>query len=272
MSEDDYVLGRSDDETRRLILQDQIYRPITRRLFEAAGIGAGMSVLDLGSGAGDVALLLAELVGPRGRVLGIDTNPGILKTARARVAASGWSNVEFRAGTLELLDLGAGLDAVAGRWVLMYVADPVALLGRAGELVRPGGIVAFNEVDLSYPARTFPPTPMAAELNAWMVPPEDWSGTPDVRIGTRLYRLFVEAGLPAPQLRLEVPIGGGADWPGYAYTAETLRSLRPMLEKAAPPGLVPPDPDVVGAQLRDEVVAASGVQALAALVGAWTRT
>ena len=88
-----YVLGRSDAETRRLTLQHQIYGPITRRLFEAAGIGAGMRVLDIGSGAGDVALLLADLVGPRGRVVGVDLNPAILDTARARAQAAGWQNV-----------------------------------------------------------------------------------------------------------------------------------------------------------------------------------
>src|SRR5262249_52872410 len=63
---DTYVLGRTDAETKRLILQDQIYGPITRGFFQAAGIGMGMKVLDVGSGAGDVALLLADLVGPRG--------------------------------------------------------------------------------------------------------------------------------------------------------------------------------------------------------------
>src|SRR5215216_3225626 len=89
---DSYALGRTERETRRLILQHQIYGPITRRFFMAAGIGAGMKVLDVGSGAGDVALLLADLVGPRGRVVGVEMNPEILDTARARVASVGWTN------------------------------------------------------------------------------------------------------------------------------------------------------------------------------------
>src|SRR4051794_19995231 len=97
-SSDEYILGRSDAETRRLIAQHQIYGPLTRRVFEAAGIGAGMRVLDVGSGAGDVALLLADLVGPRGQVVGVDTNAAILDTARLRAEASGWRNVSFHAG------------------------------------------------------------------------------------------------------------------------------------------------------------------------------
>jgi SAM-dependent methyltransferase len=268
---DDYALGRSDAETRRLILQHQIYGPATRRLFQAAGIGRGMSVLDIGSGAGDVALLLADLVGPGGRVTGVDMNAAILETARSRAAAAGWSNVDFRAGAVEELAVGERFDAVVGRWVLMYVPDPVVLLRRLAGLLRPGGIVAFAEMDLAYPMRTLPPVPAAAELSAWIEPPEDWPGPPDVRIGGKLFGLFVEAGLPAPELMLEVPLGGGPGWPGYGYVGETLRSLRPMLVKEAPPGATVPDPDEIAARLRREVVAARGVQSLNALLGAWTR-
>ena len=55
-----------------------------------------MRVLDVGSGAGDVTLLLAELVGPQGRVVGVDMNAEILDTAAARVQAAGRSTVVFR--------------------------------------------------------------------------------------------------------------------------------------------------------------------------------
>ena len=85
----EYALGRSEAETQRLILQHQIYGPLTRQFLIGAGVGPGMTVLDLGSGAGDVALLLADLVGPQGRVVGIDTNAKILDVARARVRAAG---------------------------------------------------------------------------------------------------------------------------------------------------------------------------------------
>ena len=61
-----YLMGRSDHETARLQRQAQLYAPLTRRLFSEAGVGAGMRVLDVGTGAGDVALLAAELVGPIG--------------------------------------------------------------------------------------------------------------------------------------------------------------------------------------------------------------
>jgi SAM-dependent methyltransferase len=266
----DYILGHSDSETRRLILQDQIYRPITRRLFQTAGIGPGMSVLDIGSGAGDVALLLAELVGPKGRVLGIDMNPAILGSARERMASAGWRNVEFRTGRLDVIDVEPGFDAVVGRWILMYQPDPAAVLRRLAALLRPGGIVAFNEMDIGFPPRTVPPTPLDTELGRWMVPPEGAPG-PDVRIGTKLFGIFLRAGLPAPELLLEAPIGGGAGWPGYEYVAETLRSLLPALSRTPGFDAAQVDVDTVAERLRGEVVAADGLQLLPAIVGAWAR-
>ena len=66
-AEPTYVLGRSDHETARLQRQAQLYGPLTRRVFVEAGVGSGMRVLDVGSGAGDVALLLAEVLGQPGR-------------------------------------------------------------------------------------------------------------------------------------------------------------------------------------------------------------
>jgi hypothetical protein len=105
---DGYVLDRSQAETRRLIVQHQLYGPFTRQFLAAAGVAAGMRVLDVGSGAGDVALLPAELVGPQGRVLGVDTNAEVLEVARARVRAAGWTTVELQAGDALQLDPGEG--------------------------------------------------------------------------------------------------------------------------------------------------------------------
>src|SRR3712207_9537188 len=64
-----YLFGHSEEETRRLLLQGRLFNLYTRRLLEDAGITRGMKVLDVGSGAGDVTLLAAELVGPDGTVV-----------------------------------------------------------------------------------------------------------------------------------------------------------------------------------------------------------
>src|SRR5690242_13513226 len=104
-------MGRTPHETRRLMRQAQLYGPFTRLLFVGAGVGPGMRVLDLGSGSGDVALLAAELVGPHGAVVGVDTDAAILETARARVAAMGLDTVTFRHEDIRTLPVDQPFDA-----------------------------------------------------------------------------------------------------------------------------------------------------------------
>src|SRR5215213_8951984 len=173
---DAYVLGRSDGETSRLVLQHQIYGPLTRQFLVGAGITAGMKVLELGCGAGDVALLLADVVGPQGEVIGLDVNAQILDTARTRVRAAGWKNVAFHHGALGDVDPTIGFDAIVGRWVLMYVPQPADLLREARGRLRPGGIVAFQEGDLRNPVRTYPPAPFHEQAMRWTTPPPNGPG------------------------------------------------------------------------------------------------
>jgi SAM-dependent methyltransferase len=267
---DNYVLGRSDAETHRLIAQNQIYGPFTRRFLASAGITAGMKVLDLGSGAGDVALLLAELVGPQGRVIGVDTNADILDTAMLRVQAMGWTTVVFQQGDIQHLDLDEDFDAVVGRWVLMYQPDPVDLLRKTRVYLGPGGIVAFQESDLSNPPRPYPPAQLHDHVRRWTTPPRGAPG-PDIEMGLKLFRAFQDAGLPAPQLCHDAPIGGGPDWPGYAYLAGTVRSLLPFLRQVGALTAEEVDIETLEDRLRAEVVEQGGIQILPALIGAWAR-
>jgi len=91
-------------------------------------------------------------------------------------------------------------------------------------------------------------------------------------MGPKLFAAFLAAGLPAPQLRLEAPAGGGPDWPGYVCLAETVRSLQPFLQRL---GVVTPaevDIDTLEERLREEIVSRNGVQVLPLVIGAWART
>jgi len=267
---DTYILGRSANETRRLILQHQIFGPLTRRFFEAAGIGAGMKVLDLGSGAGDVALLAADLVGASGQVVGVDMNAEILETARARAASAGWTNVTFLSGNVREIALDADFDAVVGRWILMHVPDPVGTLRHVASRLRVGGIVAFHENDFTYPPTVFPPTELSKKMQRWTIPPHGGPG-PETHMGTQLFKIYVAAGLPEPQIMIEAAAGGGADWPGYEYLVETFRSLLPALSQITGATAAEMDIDTLAARIRDDVVSRQGIMMLPMMYGAWTR-
>jgi SAM-dependent methyltransferase len=112
---DRYVLGHSDVELKRLATQARLIDPITRRFLVSAGIREGMRVLDVGSGAGDVAVLLAGLVGPSGEVL--ETDPALIAidAAEERVRSSSLANVTFRHGDPAAMNFDKPFDAVVGR-------------------------------------------------------------------------------------------------------------------------------------------------------------
>ena len=106
-----YALGSTDTEHERLIRQAARVAPLTERLFREAGIGSGQRVLDLGSGVGDVAMLVARLVGPSGEVVGVERDPRLIARARARVAEADLRNVSFAQSDVHQIQSSKPFDA-----------------------------------------------------------------------------------------------------------------------------------------------------------------
>jgi ubiquinone/menaquinone biosynthesis C-methylase UbiE len=227
----DYLFGQSAEEAERLRLQAEMFAPYTVRFLEDAGISGGMKVLDVGTGAGDVALLAADLVGPEGTVVGVDLNPELIQTARARAAAAGHGNVSFVVGDAASVELDHELDAVVGRCVLFFAPDPAALVRRLTGQVRDGGIVAFQEpANATLAPMSLPPSQLLEQLWAWILETYRRAGM-DLYMGLRLRSIFAEAGLPAPAMHLDAAAGGGPDWPGYEYMARLIRTILPLITK-----------------------------------------
>ena len=266
-----YTMGRSKEETERLIQQSGLYEDITRRFLKEAGLFSGMKVLDIGSGAGDVAFAAAELVGSEGEVIGVDMNAEILETAKSRAQEAGFANIQFVAGDAQTLDLPNDFDALIGRLVLMYLADPVDTLKQLATRVRPGGIVAFQEAELSiYKATARPNTPMLNQLAEWGIEVFRRSGA-NVGMGLDLYGTFVDAGLPEPTLQYWTPVGGPAAWAGYQFIANSFRSLIPLLEAYGIATAQDVDVETLAERLRAEVVASKRPLILPPHVTAWAQ-
>ena len=270
-SDAQYTMGRSKEEEDRLIQQSQLYDAVTRRMLNTAGVAGGMKVLDIGSGTGDVAMTAAELVGPEGSVVGVDVNPEILETARTRAREAGLANIEFVAGDARSLDLGDGFDALIGRLVLMYMADPAGALRQLAARVRPGGIVAFQEIDFSpYRNTSRDDTPLMNQLVEWGLGAFERSGA-HTEMGLDLYRAYVEAGLPEPYMHFEAPVGGPGDWAGYSFMANSFRSLAPLLEQFGMATADQVDADTLAERLRQEVAASKRPLLLPPHMTAWAR-
>jgi SAM-dependent methyltransferase len=265
-----YVPGRTERETRRLILAAEILNPFTWRMLQDAGLQAGMRVLDVGTGAGDVALVAAELVGPGGRVVGVDANPQILTTASARAQAAGLGHVSFVAGDCRQVTLGGPFDAVVGRLVLMYLADPADTLRSLADRLGPGGIVAFQEFNFTPESlRPSPPTPLWQQSWGWIVETIRRAQIP-AEVGFGLRRAFLDAGLPEPELRLESVVAGEPDSVGYEWMAETVRSMLPLIVTFGVATEAEVGIDTLASRLRAETTAAGGVVKAPDMVSAWT--
>jgi SAM-dependent methyltransferase len=226
-----YVLGRSGQESQRLIKQAAFLRPSTERVFRKAGITEGMRVLDMGSGAGDVSFLAAELVGPTGSVIGVDQDSGVLAVARQRASENGLDRVTFQEAEIGEFTSSEAFDAVVGRFVLMYQADPVATLSHVFGLLKHGGVVVVQEPDFQVGVVTRPTVALWQQVNDWIGETFRRGGVHH-DIGGGLYHLFRQAGLPGPAMLEHVSVGGGAAMrPFCENSAELVGSLLPRMEQ-----------------------------------------
>ena len=223
-----YVLGHTAHELERLQTQARLIDPYTRQFFLDAGIGPGLRVLDVGSGAGDVAFLIGSLVGPSGEVVGVDRSKTAIGLAKERARADSIANVRFR-----VIDAFAGafdepFDAVVGRYVLQFQPDPVAALRTVAAHVRPGGLVAFHEIDWGG-LDSFPSVAAYDRACGWIRDALVASGT-ETRMGIKLYGAFLDAGFAEPSLARRSVVGAGDEAAAIAALILDLSStLRPEI-------------------------------------------
>jgi ubiquinone/menaquinone biosynthesis C-methylase UbiE len=265
----EYIWGRGQDELERLIAQGRILGDSTEHLLRRAGIEPGMRVLDIGSGAGDVAFLVARLVGPEGTVIGVDSSAEATAGARGRARQAGVANVEFVTCDAADLTLDAPVDAIVGRLVLVFFDDATEMLSRLLRNVRPGGIVAFQEW-ASFTPISHPRCPLFESVLAQMAETFVRAGYGE-RTGLRMRRVFLDAGIKDPRMLVESCVEGGPESSLYAALEQMVRKLLPAMQRLGVTSAEEIGIDTLAARLREEAVAQDAVLALPPLVGAWGR-
>jgi SAM-dependent methyltransferase len=198
----------------------------------ATGIGPGAHVLDVGCGSGRISREAARLVGPSGRVTGIDLSGRMLELARRRAAVEGLSTVSFEQADAQVADLGtARYDRVVSRNGVMFFGDPVAAFANLARALKPDGRMvllvwqplAENEWYADFRAagaagRVLPPLPTDAPGPFALGEPE------------RVRAVLTAAGFGEPRMQgLHRPMVYGPDLATAEMMALTL--VDPLLEE-----------------------------------------
>ena len=261
-----YVLGHSEEELQRLQLQARCLEGLTHRLITECGIKPGMRVLDFGTGAGDVALLVAQTVGPSGAVVGIDQEERSVALSRRRAEAAGLRNATFAAGGDDSLAQHGSFDAVIGRLVLVHQPDAGATIRRIAEVVKPGGVVAFLEPSGFDESQTPPERKLIIALCRSIG--RLMAALPGNGIADRFVPCFVEAGLGEPHIQREAPVVGSPEL-FLQWGVATYKAFLPTMERL---GIVDPaigDPSTLIERLLAEARDHSGQFVTPIYAGAW---
>lgn len=264
-----YPLGHSDRELERLSIQARDLAAHTTVLFRRAGVSPGHRVLDIGCGPGDVSFIAADLVGPNGRVVGLDRSPSAIAAARDRASRGGHENVEFHVGDLTEAVPPGPFDAIVGRLVLMYVPDPVSALVRLQSFLRPHGIVVLQEGD----PRTIdsePECPLVSQIREWMLVALERTGCA-TDMGSRLSKVLHEAGYRPEGSWVSQPSYVGTGLSRLDWFADLARTLAPTLERTGVVSAQMIQFDTLAARLVAEANARHSIVYAPRLVGMWAR-
>jgi SAM-dependent methyltransferase len=199
----EYALATGEAAAYRLGILHELYGPGTRRVLLEAGLRPGMRVADFGCGVGMVTALLADLVGPTGSVVGIDSSAAQLAQARGRLNGGG-SHVSFVEASATDTGLPPGsFDLVYCRFLLIHLAEPERALREMLALLKPGGILVCEDGDLTN-CGSEPPSALDAFADLWgRLGPRRGL---DYTRGRRLYQMVLAAGFPAPQITFNQPV------------------------------------------------------------------
>jgi ubiquinone/menaquinone biosynthesis C-methylase UbiE len=195
---DRYALARNRQEYERLRVQARVWESATGRLLDQVALAPGASCLDAGCGPGETMRLMAQRVGPSGRVTGVDVDLQLGMQALEMLHEAGHHQCSFAP-----VDLTAGgqipgepFDLVYSRLLLFHVPERVAVLRRLWDAVAPGGHLLLQDYDLRA-VGTEPPLGSGDECLPVVAGAFSAAGC-DVHVGARLPELFAQAGIGTP--------------------------------------------------------------------------
>jgi SAM-dependent methyltransferase len=196
MSAEKYMIDIGKEGSVGLGRLDYCYNQTTQEFLRKAGLKQGMTVLDIGCGSGVMTCWLAEQVGAEGRVIGIENNMNQLNAAKRNAEKQSIQNAEFKfCSAYELETLKQNFDLVFCRFVLHHLHQPMDVINKIFQSLKPGGVFASEEgiVNFSF---SYPFSPAWGD-EALRVPPVWVDAKADERdgnIGIKMFHKMRSAG------------------------------------------------------------------------------
>jgi len=207
-----------------------MFAPVTRALAEDAQISGGQTVLDIATGPGEPALSVAALVGPEGKVAGIDLIAEMAAAARREASRLGLENVTFDVASADQLPFAPDtFDAAINRFGVMFFPSPLDAIREMLRVLKPGGNLAFAV--WSFADRNPFHCSLSRVVDRFIDPPPVAPDAPDAfRFATRgkLLELCDQAGVVASvehllQFRIDAPVPAEDFWALRLEMSEKLR-------------------------------------------------
>jgi ubiquinone/menaquinone biosynthesis C-methylase UbiE len=206
---DSYIIRGGKEGRDRLGVLARVLRPTTAGLLDRAGPIDGAVAIDVGCGGGDVTFDLAERVGPRGRVFGLDLDETKLALARDEAKELGIAIASFHRADVGAPWPAGGARVVYARFILTHLPDPTVLLRRAKEALLPGGFILAEDIDFA--GHFCDPACPAFERYQELYLAAARKRGADPFIGRRLGRLLEDGGFAEVGIALVQPIGRDGD-------------------------------------------------------------
>jgi SAM-dependent methyltransferase len=141
-----YVLGNLEDEITRLEMQASVFAPLSVQALRLAGIRQGMRCLDVGCGSGSMTRAMAEIVGDKGQVVGVDVDDKYLDYCRSVTSSSNVEYVNDDISNTKLLD-EPPYDIVFSRFLFIHLRDKALALKTMAMMLKKGGVLVIQELD-----------------------------------------------------------------------------------------------------------------------------
>lgn len=126
------------------------HRSTSLKLIDGLTPNVGDYILDVGTGTGTIAFHAASLIGPKGKVIGVDISEGMLEQARIKLSSSAFKNIEFQYADMEHLDFPQNtFDKIYCANAFFCILSPLQTLTHWRSLIKPGGAIAFHAIPTS---------------------------------------------------------------------------------------------------------------------------